>query len=99
MRENVVTVSFDANVAGQRLDVHSATISIGVDAIPKIELMVAPTTGRNPSPLKPAVVKSTISDFSDLYKDLAAKAESLKERAAHFCFALLFVRMPGHQAD
>lgn len=80
MRENVVTVSFDANVAGQRLDVHSATISIGVDAIPKIELMVAPTTGRSPSPLKPAVVKPTISDFSDLYKDLAAKAESLKER-------------------
>lgn len=80
MKENVVTVSFDAKVAGRRLDVHSATISLGVDAIPRIELMVAPTAGKNPSPLKPAVVKPTISDFSDLYKDLAAKAEGLKER-------------------
>ena len=79
MTDRVVTIEFSAVVAGIKMDVHAATIHLGVNAVPSIELMVAPTFSKTPSPLKPAVVKPVISDFSDLYTDLADKAEGLMQ--------------------
>ena len=79
MRTRVVTASVDASVAGQRLDVNGFTITLGVNAIPSIELQCAPSKASNNTPLKPNVKRPRISDFSDLYRDLAVKAEGLSE--------------------
>lgn len=77
MRTRVITASVDASVAGQRLDVNGFTITLGVNAIPSIELQCAPSKASNKTPLKPNVKRPRISDFSDLYRDLAVKAEGL----------------------
>ena len=79
MKTRVVTASVDASVAGQRLDVNGFTITLGVNAIPSIELQCAPSKAGNKTPLKPNVKRPRISDFSDLYRDLAVKAEGLNQ--------------------
>ena len=79
MRTRVITASVDASVAGQRLGVTGFTITLGVNAIPSIELQCAPSNTGNNTPLKPNVKRPRISDFSDLYRDLAVKAEGLNQ--------------------
>lgn len=79
MRTRVITASVNASVAGQRLDVNGFTITLGVNAIPSIELQCAPSKAGNKTPLKPNVKRPRISDFSNLYRDLAVKAEGLSE--------------------
>ena len=79
MRTRVITASVDASVSGQRLDVNGFTITLGVNAIPSIELQCAPSKAGNKTPLKPNVKRPRISDFSDLYRDLAVKAEGLNQ--------------------
>lgn len=80
MKNHVITVSVEANAAGYDLGVQEATITLGVNDIPTIELMCAPTKGK-PSPLEPKVVRPTISEFADMYRDLSEKAEGLSEAA------------------
>lgn len=79
MKTRVITASVNASVAGQRLDVNGFTITLGVNAIPSIELQCAPSKAGNKTPLKPNVKRPRISDFSDLYRDLAVKAEGLNQ--------------------
>lgn len=79
MRTRVITASVDASVTGQRLGVTGFTITLGVNAIPSIELQCAPSKTGNNTPLKPNVKRPRISDFSDLYRDLAVKAEGLNQ--------------------
>lgn len=79
MKTRVITASVDASVAGQRLDVNGFTITLGVNAIPSIELQCAPSKAGSKTPLKPNVKRPRISDFSDLYRGLAVKAEGLSE--------------------
>lgn len=78
MEERVVTIEFDVKVDGKAVDVCGANIILGVNEIPRIELMVPPTRSGNGTPLKPKVSKPTISTFADLYSDFATKAEGLK---------------------
>ena len=78
MTNLVVRVSIDAQVAGLTLGVQEATLSLGVNSIPTIELMCAPS-GERPPPLKPKVIKPTISEYSELYRKLATKSEGLSE--------------------
>lgn len=78
MEERVVTIKFDATVDGKKVDVCGANILLGINEIPRIELLVPPTRSKNSTPLKPNVSKPTISTFSDLYKEFAVKAEGLK---------------------
>lgn len=80
MKTRVVTASVDASVAGQRLAVNGFTITLGVNSIPSIELQCAPSKTGDNTPLKPNVKRPSISDFSDMYRDLAVKAEGLYER-------------------
>lgn len=95
MKENVVKISISANVAGRKLDVQGATISLGVNAIPTIELECAPWSGSGASELKPKVAKPTLSDFSDLYKDLAKDAEGLSKTGG----VDIEVRATGYKPD
>lgn len=80
MKEHVVTVHFNASVAGKLLHVHEASIVLGVNQIPRIELMVAPTNDNGATPLIPKVMKPSLSDFSDIYRDLANKAPGLNTK-------------------
>lgn len=80
MSEHVVTVYVNASVAGVSLHVHEASIILGVNQIPRIELMVAPTNDNGATQLKPKVLKPTISDFSDIYHNLANKAPGLNTK-------------------
>lgn len=73
----VVTISVDAVVNGHKLDVSEFTLSLGVNAIPKIELVCAPSQGGTATKLKPYVSSPTLKDYSKLYQDLSADAEGL----------------------
>lgn len=77
MTTKVVTVSIQAHVDGNVLAVQGATITLGVNAIPRIELQCAPSNDASYVPLQPTVKKPTISDFADLYRELSVKAEGL----------------------
>lgn len=79
MSNKVVTVSVEASVAGYNLSVSGATLSLGVNAIPLIELACAPTVGKTPMPLVPEVSVSSASSFAQMYRTLAEKAEGLEE--------------------
>ena len=79
MEERVVTIKFNATVAGRKLDVCGANLVLGVNEIPRIELMVPPTSSSGGAPLKPNVSKPTLGDFKKLYEDLAQKAEDQSE--------------------
>ena len=77
MTTKVVTVSIQAHVEGNVLAVQGATLTLGVNAIPRIELQCAPSNDASYVPLQPTVKKPTISDFADLYRELSVKAEGL----------------------
>lgn len=79
MKNHVTTISVNATVAGKRLAVEGATLSLGVNDIPTIELHCAPSDASAAKPLSPVVVKPKLSDFSELYNDLAKKAEGMEE--------------------
>ena len=79
MTTKVVTVSIQANVDGKVLAVQGATLTLGVNAIPRIELQCAPSNDDTYVPLQPTVKKPTISDFADMYRELSGKAEGLKK--------------------
>lgn len=79
MKTRVVTATVDASAAGNRLAVNGFTLTLGINAIPSIELQCAPSKTGNNTPLRPNVKRPRISDFSDLYRDLATKAEGLNE--------------------
>lgn len=82
MSDHVVTVYVSANVAGESLHIHEASLVLGVNQIPRIELMVAPTNDSGSTPLKPKVLTPTISDFSDIYRNLANKAPGLNTKGS-----------------
>lgn len=75
---HVVKVRINATVAGKRLGVQEATIALGVNAIPSITLVCAPTQG-SMTPLKPDVQATSITDYLVLYAELQKKAEGLDE--------------------
>lgn len=79
MEERVVTIGFDATVAGKKLDVCGANIVLGVNEISRIELMVPPTEASNSTPLKPNVFSPSLTEFIKLYRELAEKAEKQSE--------------------
>ena len=79
MQTGIVTISFDATVAGMRLAVQGATIVNRVNDIPTIELQCAPSNAGSAKPLKPNVVSPSIDDFASLYAKLAEKADGLAE--------------------
>lgn len=79
MKTRVVTVSVTATAAGSDLAVNGATLSLGVNAIPSVELQCAPSKTGSRTPLRPNVKRPRISDFSDLYGTLASKAEGLND--------------------
>ena len=75
MECRVVKVDVQATVAGEYLNVSAATVTLGVNAIPQIELLCAPTLGAKASPLRPYVSRPTITEYADLYERLSDKAE------------------------
>ena len=79
MEERVVTIGFDATVAGKKLDVCGANIVLGINEISRIELMVPPTESSGGSPLEPNVQAPSLTEFIDLYRTLAKAAESQDE--------------------
>ena len=76
MKTNVSNITVEAEVAGYSLAVQEATISLGVNSIPSVELMCAPSEA-NYAYGGPTAVKPTISEYSDMYKDLSLLAEGL----------------------
>lgn len=81
MGTRVAKASVKAKVAGNNLAPTGFTINLWVNSIPSIEIQCAPSKmqkGEN-TPTKVNVKKPSISDFSDLYRELANKAESLSE--------------------
>lgn len=78
MKERVVTISCSASIDGIKLDAEGATINLGINSIPSVELEVAPAYAQSASALKPAVYTPTVADFADLYAKLADKAQGLK---------------------
>jgi len=73
----VATLSVEAIVDGINLGVQGATITLGINAIPTIELMCAPSKDGPSEPLKPKVFRPTIKDFSDIYDSLAKRSYGL----------------------
>lgn len=82
MNEKVVKISIEASVAGRKLAVQGAKIVLGINSIPEIELMCAPTVQERISPLDTVVLRQSVSDWADLYKFLAEKAEGLNEKGS-----------------
>lgn len=76
----VATISIDATVDGIKLGVQGATITLGVNEIPSIELMCAPSENGPDAPLKPKVYRPRIKDFSDLYDKLIKKTYGLNSK-------------------
>ena len=79
MKTRVIRASVKASAAGYDFAVQGFNLSLAVNSIPSIELQCAPSKGDGSTPLKPNVKRPRISDFSDLYRILSDKAESLKE--------------------
>ena len=73
----VVKVSVNAVVDGKKLDVIEFTLALGVNAIPRIELLCAPSVGGTATKEHPHVSKPTITDYQDLYNELSKDAEGL----------------------
>jgi len=80
MEERVVTVEFDATIGDKKVDVCGANIVLGINDIPRIELLIPPTQSHNSTPLKPNVSKPNIAEFSKLYQDLSDQAERQSEK-------------------
>ena len=99
MEERVVTIEFNATVAGTKLDVCGANIVLGVNEIPRIELMVPPTKAKNSTPLKPNVFKPTLSDFTELYSKLSKDAENLDQTGNIDITVLTDSTASGHKSD
>ena len=76
MTYSVAKVQIDATVAGKRLGVSEASLALGVNAIPTITLICAPTEGRL-APLDPDVEAPDIRDILKLYEELQPEAEGL----------------------
>lgn len=74
---HVSTVSIEATVDGQRLGVQEAVITLGVNAIPQVELSCAPTSSSASASSSPHVSKPVISEFMQMYSSLAKKAENM----------------------
>ena len=79
MNEKVVKIKIDATVAGRKLGVQEAQISLGINSIPSIELSCAPSALKNLEPLNPYVFSPTVKDWATLYEFLATRAEGLNE--------------------
>jgi len=80
MKNKVVKIEVKASVAGRELAAQEATISLGVNAIPSIELNCAPIPSKgNIGPLNAYVLKPTLSQYAEMYQDLSEKAEKLSE--------------------
>ena len=79
MDNRVVTVSVEANAAGYKLGVSEATIVLGVNAIPRVELQCAPSMYARQTPLKPDVKTPTLKDYGEVYKKLSVLAEGLSK--------------------
>ena len=77
MAINVVKIDFSATVDGENLAVEGASISLGVNMIPSVELQCAPSISRSTRVLHPNVEIPKISTFSELYKRLSGKAAGL----------------------
>ena len=75
---NVAKVNISASVAGKILSVQGATIEVGLNSIPTVELHCAPSERPSYSN-KVAVIKPSISDFKALYDDLSEAANTLNE--------------------
>ena len=80
MKKKVAKISVDATVAGFELAVQEATISLGVNAIPAIELMCAPSEANNSfGKVDTTVLSPTISHYANIYRELSVLAEGLSE--------------------
>lgn len=79
MNEKVVNIQIDATVAGRKLAVQEAQISLGINSIPSIELSCAPAVRTTLEPLNPYVYSPTVYNWSTLYEFLATRAEGLNE--------------------
>lgn len=77
MRHSVVHVELSATVGGRRLGVESATVKLGVNSIPTVELTCAPTQPASMQALEPNVLRPRLSEYASLYRSLAAEAEGL----------------------
>lgn len=80
----VVRIDVRALVNGTMLQAQGATLTLGVNAIPSIELQCAPSDDGAVPPLFPEVKKNTISDYGKLYGKLSIAAESLSESCIVF---------------
>lgn len=79
MKEKVVNIQIDATVAGRKLAVQEAQISLGINSIPSIELICAPAVRTNLEPLNPYVYSPSVYNWTTLYSFLATRAEGLNE--------------------
>ena len=78
MSEKVAKISINSSVAGHGLAVQEATISLGVNAIPEVELLCAPSEASS-STASTTVKKNTVSDYAKMYRNLSVLAEGLSE--------------------
>ena len=77
-RNKIVTIDIDASAGGEKLGVQEATISLGVNAIPTINMVCVPTEMAKDSS-SVDVMAPHIKDFAKLYGTLADKAEGMSE--------------------
>ena len=73
MKNYVANIEVKASIAGYELAAQEAIITLGVNAIPSIELHWGI------GPLNAYVLKPTISEYAKLYRELSRKAEGLSE--------------------
>lgn len=91
---NVITVSVEVDVLNHRFGVENATVTLGVNAIPTIELACAPTRQDvSFTPLVPNLIVPRIADFSEMYRELSVAAEGLGETGT------VTITMSGDEED
>lgn len=95
MATKVVTVDIQAEIDGKPIHVHSAQLALGVNAIPRITLSVAPAKHFNASPLRPSVITPEISYFTEIFERLYNKANSLNSKGT----VKIKVHQPGMGGD
>lgn len=76
MEIHVATISINLNLNGWNTAVQAATISLGVNAIPTIEL-TCPPSGLDAAPLRPAVENPDLVNLAEGYRRLSEWAEGL----------------------
>lgn len=80
MSAEVVRISVSASIDGRELQVEGATITLGVNAIPRIELQCVPTESE-PSPKESSqVIRPTILEYAKLYREMSKDARGLSKR-------------------